>query len=67
MWLAIVITKKEGRSSKIDKDTSQNFGPMHMVWEGELKFTKRIVGEVDCFGPVVMNRFTPQLVKKWGD
>ena len=34
-----------------------------MVWEGELKFTKRIVGEVDCFGPVVMNRFTPQLVK----
>ena len=34
-----------------------------MVREGELRFTKRTLGEVDCFGLAVMNRFTPKYWK----
>ena len=34
--------------------------PAHMEQEGELRFTKNTVGGVKCFGPVLMNEFTPK-------
>ena len=33
---------------------------VHMVGEGELRFTKKTISEVNCFGPVGMNRYTPK-------
>ena len=37
----------------------RKLGSSHMVREGKLRFTKKTVGGVKCFGPVLMNEFTP--------
>ena len=38
----------------------RKLGSSHMVREGKLRFMKKTVGGVKCFGPVLMNEFTPK-------